>query len=132
MGAEAFQTSTKAESFREAVDKATADALYWHGHGGYTGTIAEKDGAVEYEIPWDALDVDEKTPSWDAINVIEQACMGQLPYGSEKDQQLAAALVEAMGLEFIKMAKTYDEKWGPAVGFKMPNGEYGFCGWASS
>ncbi len=132
MGAEAFQTYTNAASFNEAYRECVDDALYWHGHGGYTGTIAEKDGAIEYEIPWDVLGFDEKTSSWDAINVIEQACMGQLPYGSEKDQQLAAALVEAMGLEFIKMAKTYDEKWGPAVGFKLPNGEYGFCGWASS
>lgn len=51
MGATNFETTatgkTLAEAFRNAVD----DARYWHGHGGYSGTIAEKPGATEFYVP---------------------------------------------------------------------------------
>jgi len=133
MGAEAFQTSAKADSFREAVDKATADALYWYGHGGYTGTIAEKDGAVEYTIPWEKLGVDESSHPQFAIDMVQAACNGYHNWATETEKGLASLFSEVMGeSKFAEMASLHDDKWGSAVGFKLPNGEYGFCGWAST
>lgn len=51
MGACDFWTKARGSSAKEAFDKATADARYEHGHGGYTGTIAEKDSFVTIEVP---------------------------------------------------------------------------------
>lgn len=44
MGACEFFTSAAGSTVREAFNNAVEDALYESGHGGYTGTIAEKDG----------------------------------------------------------------------------------------
>ncbi|MEV7123947.1 hypothetical protein [Kitasatospora griseola] len=60
MGAEDFTTyqegTDAAQAFRDAVD----NACYWHGHGGYTGTIAEKDGyQVVSDTPLSMDDAEE-------------------------------------------------------------------------
>ena len=41
MGAETFTTSAKGRTAEEAFRAAREDACHWHGHGGYTGSIAE-------------------------------------------------------------------------------------------
>ena len=46
MGADTFTTSAKGRTAEEAFRAAREDACHWHGHGGYTGTIAEKDRLV--------------------------------------------------------------------------------------
>jgi len=50
MGASTFVDFYKAESptdtAKKAFSRAVEDAQYEHGHGGYTGTIAEKDSIV--------------------------------------------------------------------------------------
>jgi hypothetical protein len=43
MGACDFMTSAKGKDAKEAFRNAVDEARYEHGHGGYTGTIAEKD-----------------------------------------------------------------------------------------
>jgi len=42
MGAADFSVTVKAKTAKEAFHIATEEAKYMHGHGGYTGTIAEK------------------------------------------------------------------------------------------
>ncbi|WP_306061010.1 hypothetical protein [Natronococcus wangiae] len=42
MGAVTFETFVFGETAQEAFSNAVADAKQMHGHGGYTGTIAEK------------------------------------------------------------------------------------------
>ncbi|MCJ8332420.1 MAG: hypothetical protein HRT89_21215 [Lentisphaeria bacterium] len=42
MGAETFMTQANGKSAQDAFNAAVEDANYEHGHGGYTGTIAEK------------------------------------------------------------------------------------------
>jgi len=46
MGATNFTTSAKGRTAEEAFRAAREDACHWHGHGGYTGSIAEKDRLV--------------------------------------------------------------------------------------
>ncbi|MFI0742433.1 hypothetical protein ACH4PU_30805 [Streptomyces sp. NPDC021100] len=46
MGAAGFVTTGSGDSAEEAFRNAKEDAFYEYGHGGYTGTIAEK-GEVE-------------------------------------------------------------------------------------
>ena len=43
MGAVTFETLAFGKTAEEAFSKAVEDARHTHGHGGYTGTIAEKD-----------------------------------------------------------------------------------------
>lgn len=38
---------------------AVNEAYYWNGHGGYTGTIAEKPGFTEFSVPLNELPVRE-------------------------------------------------------------------------
>jgi hypothetical protein len=42
MGAEVFFTRARGNTAKEAFQAATEEARYEHGHGGYSGTIAEK------------------------------------------------------------------------------------------
>ena len=42
MGATTFYNVENAETANLAFEQAKSEALYYHGHGGYSGTIAEK------------------------------------------------------------------------------------------
>ena len=42
MGAQDFTATAKGKTAKEAFSVAVEDAAYENGHGGYTGTIAEK------------------------------------------------------------------------------------------
>jgi len=61
MGAETFFAKAGGPSAREAFREAVEDAKYEHGHGGYSGTIAEKHDFTMIEVPegkdpWDYAD----------------------------------------------------------------------------
>jgi len=43
MGADVFMITATGVSARDAFNNAREEALWEHGHGGYTGSIAEKD-----------------------------------------------------------------------------------------
>lgn len=51
MGACDFWTQAQGKTAAEAFDKAVEEARYECGHGGYTGTIAEKRGFVMVTVP---------------------------------------------------------------------------------
>ena len=51
MGARNFEVEWKGKTAKQAFQEAVADALYWHGHDGYTGTIAEKLEFQMVDIP---------------------------------------------------------------------------------
>lgn len=51
MGAYTFQVHANGRTAHEAFDAARDQALYERGHGGYTGTIAEKDSFVMISLP---------------------------------------------------------------------------------
>jgi hypothetical protein len=42
MGAQQFRDEARGATVKEAFDSAVSEAQYEHGHGGYSGTIAEK------------------------------------------------------------------------------------------
>lgn len=50
MGADTFEIFGYGKTAREAFSAAREDAQYEHGHGGYTGTIAEKDSYVRIDL----------------------------------------------------------------------------------
>jgi len=51
MGAQAFYTRARGKTAREAFQNEVDDAQYEHGHGGYTGTIAEKGNFTLIAVP---------------------------------------------------------------------------------
>ena len=51
MGAEIFYHTVSGSTVEEAFNNAVKEACYDHGHGGYTGTIAEKDSYVVIKCP---------------------------------------------------------------------------------
>lgn len=51
MGAFTFVISAAGDDPRSAFDAAVADARHEYGHGGYSGSIAEKDGFVLIPLP---------------------------------------------------------------------------------
>jgi hypothetical protein len=51
MGACQFVTKANGKTAQEAFYNAVKRAQYDHGHAGYTGTIAEKDGFVQIAVP---------------------------------------------------------------------------------
>ena len=57
MGATDFYTDARGETAAEAFQTAVSNAEYESGHGGYTGTIAEKDSfkMVECEMTEEAV-----------------------------------------------------------------------------
>ena len=102
MGACTFAVVEKGKSAQDAFDRATADARYEYGHGGYTGTIAEKDEFV-------MIKPDQDATTWNEGEFFAYAYM----------------LIEADDPRI-------DDKWGPAGCINMGRGEYLFFGWASS
>lgn len=107
MGACTFTDVAKGSTAKEAFENATSDARYEHGHGGYTGTIAEKHSFTI--IPFTSPSGAEKgTPEF------------RKEVGRYADQ-----LIEDDDYRVT-------DKWGPAGCIDLGNGEYLFFGWASS
>jgi hypothetical protein len=108
MGADSFfvraEGKTAAEAFRAAVD----EAQYQHGHGRYTGTIAEKHSFVMVPVP-------AGTEVRDYINVL---------WDAEGKKDVPASVRAA---SYILL-----DKWGPAACFADGPGRWIFAGLASS
>jgi len=51
MGADSFQVKSSGETAQLAFQYATSDARHEHGHGGYTGSIAEKRSFRMLSVP---------------------------------------------------------------------------------
>jgi len=51
MGAEVFYNKVNAKSAKKAFEKVVKDMAYTCGHGGYTGTIAEKSSFLMIPLP---------------------------------------------------------------------------------
>lgn len=51
MGAEWFETVAEGRTAKEAFTEAVEHAQYMSGHGGYTGTIAEKTNFIMVDLP---------------------------------------------------------------------------------
>jgi hypothetical protein len=111
MGAVTFynKVTTKGTA-KEAFKEVMENALYMHGHGGYSGTIAEKS---DYSLSRKPEDFDPN--EW--IELVED-------FDPEDRTQ---EHYHDLKRDF----KIYDDKWGPALCVPTEDG-FIFCGWASS
>lgn len=62
MGAESFIVKWKGKTAKAAFEAIVEETLHWEGHGGYTGTIAEKSEFVVIDLP-DNQDAEEYAES---------------------------------------------------------------------
>lgn len=109
MGASTFMNKVTAKSPEEAFRKVRDEALYLHGHGGYTGTIAEKD---EFEVI---------TPQGDPITYANDLLS---VWGDDIPEQYSKG-------KFKQDQAIVDDKWGPAGCICLEDGRFLFFGWAS-
>lgn len=132
MGAYQFRNSAIAETPGAAFARLRDQALYEHGHGGYTGTIAEKVGFTF-------------VGAVDALPSEVEKFMADLEDAEYEDDRGAAFKLAAPEhlRPFIKHLDTYTDKWANAVGFEVigkareqiggSTGRlFAFIGWASS
>lgn len=66
MGATTFRHLAKGSTAQEAFANAVSEARYERGHGGYTGTIAEKSSFIKIELP------EGRTPAGYALELIDK------------------------------------------------------------
>ena len=111
VGAVIFECNADGATVSEAYTSARDDALYMNGHGGYTGTIAEKSGFVEFQIDHDRAD--------DVFDLLS----------NDDLDRLAIMVGEPVA---NRMLNTFGDKWGPAVALPCGDGQWLFCGWAST
>lgn len=91
---------------QDAFAAAREKAVYQHGHGGYTGTIAEKDAVREIVPPTDLVGQRDALMTW-AIGLLHDV---------DGDPRF----------DWVQ------DKWGPAAAVRLEPHEWLFFGWASS
>lgn len=102
MGATTFMKVGRGVTADGAFRELVSSAQHENGHGGYTGTIAEKSEFTMIRLPEPP---DDKTPAqWAAIEADRLI--------EEDDPRIS-------------------DKWGPAGCFDLGDGSYLFFGWAS-
>jgi hypothetical protein len=144
MGANSFSTAAFGKTPQEAFHAAQDQARYEHGHGGYTGTIAEKYGFEQVALPKGVtlpsflklLDeaqelgyseyMAERVRDHERMGVGARKTWGgktlkqaQAEYEKQKrkEDRFWTRVGKTPGLtEALKRAAmTYDDKWGPAL-----------------
>jgi hypothetical protein len=141
MGATTFRTTSLGRDVGDAYRQAVDHARWESGHGGYTGTIAEKSGYVLYEIPQGV----RCSASRFADLVNEAAYLAETNDLTEdleyyrsrltkteirkreaeirKEEKLRnrffASLNPALARVVKEAAPVYDDKWGPAVAIEV-------------
>ena len=106
MGADTFMVHASGTNAQRAFLAAKEDAYYEFGHGGYSGTIAEKDSIVTIPLP-ESIDINDKENFEQAVIDYAESLI------DDEDRRI-------------------DDKWGPAGCIPMGDDRYLFFGWASS
>lgn len=140
MGADTFTTIVVDKTMTEAFKAAQEEARYYHGHAGYTGTIAEKPGFREFRIP-------PQFPSDVPITALAELCF-EFPYFDEDDDEVSDSEggepvlrwgtmeegvfkrherpVDTWLWEQLRpMAETAEDKWGDAVALDITDTHLG-------
>jgi hypothetical protein len=109
MGAAQFGNLGIGKDAKDAFSKLVQSARYEHGHGGYSGTIAEKH-SFELITP----------PSGIAALDFARWALDSDPYGSSG---LAQGVPPEHGAAVLRAAKFADNKYGPAVAVEIKGDE---------
>jgi hypothetical protein len=126
MGATDYINVGKGKSAREVFDRLTEQARWEHGHGGYTGTIAEKDRYVEFKRP-------KGMRRATAIQAVRDlGGISDLGFGDWPTSDAGKAIqAKYPKLPIAAMYEVWTDKWGPSLAIEISKGEYLFAGFAS-
>ena len=122
MGAVSFTTPTFCErNMADAFKAARQDAQYWYGHGGYSGTIAEKTAFFEAKVP-------PRVKARQFAEVLIEAVREHRESYWNQDRKAPLGnwyqLVKWVGeQQAIRLIDIYDDKWGPAIGIQLTDSE---------
>lgn len=148
MGATDFVSYGFGKDAKEAFSATVQDALYWSGHGGYTGTIAEKGSYVLFELPprtqprkfinWVetlAYEGDQVEYLREELKRLEstRAPRGQAAEWRQRKASMRKALKDgerkinsipaAVRPVVERAAEVWHDKWGPAVAIEITGTE---------
>ena len=130
MGAATFFDYAEGPDIHEAYEKAVQEALYWHGHEGYSGTIAEKAGVLSIVRPRrvsaekvnEALDLAYQAWAWDTTPDSERQWM------MEPTAEHRAVWEKVQNWWGPRAARqymdAYNDKWGPALGMETTGADW--------
>jgi len=128
MGSCDFSVKAKGKTPQAAFNAAVDQAAYDHGHGGYTGTIAEKSSFVMiHDTPATVAVKLKMFPLRDDCGVSDTSLVERL---LSTDTALATRTIPEALMELED--DRIDDKWGPAGCVQTGPEEYIFFGWASS
>lgn len=132
MGANAFETMSHGKTAREAFHAAAEAAAWECGHGGYTGTIAEKSDFALYTLPPRVMapkviaalyraetpEQQREVKKYWAESKVKQTAEQKrwAREGAKAFQWLASTFGERVA---VGMVETFNDKWGPAVAFEV-------------
>ena len=130
MGASEFLNVVKGKSVNDAFNAVVSNARHEYGHGGYTGTIAEKSEVVEIRRPKGVRSATVLKAIDAAFNysVISDA----VAWGDMNASKLVKLQANYPKFNLKAMAVFVDDKWGPAGGIDLGNGKVALWGMASS
>ena len=116
MGATNYVTVARGKNAKEAFESAHEQAQWEHGHGGYTGTIAEKGSFVLFQRP----------------KGVRQATVKKVVYGMTwGDKEITKLEKKYPKFPIRQMAQVWDDKWGPSACMELKPKIYIFFGMAS-
>ena len=146
MGATQFMTTAKGKSLDDAFRVATDQARFEYGHGGYTGSIAEKDSVMEVRPPIRVLPGTRKKTYLQAVRIAEAWSDMRQDTADDLQNSHASYLkrrkayakeikqFNAKGFDMAYMCDMtdYATKWEPCCGMRIGrSNEYIFWGLAS-
>ena len=123
MGASEYKRVGKGKTAKAAFDRLVEKAQWEHGHGGYSGTIAEKHSMVEFQRP-------KGMRRATVIQLISD--LGRIGFDDDGNPKTDAVQAKYPKLPIAAMSEVYEDKWGPSLAIELAKGEYLFAGFASS
>jgi hypothetical protein len=147
MGATNFSDVGTGSNVQDAFYALVREAQWEHGHGGYTGTIAEKHDYVLFAVPEgltpmeaaaaamsarNIMDYDDEKADWVRRPMTPESVAKHAIYGNypEKQADLAARIAPHMAT-LVKIGEVASDKWGPAAAFQLADDKWLFFGLAS-
>ena len=113
MGADQYMNAGKGKTADIAFKRVTENARHNHGHGGYSGTIAEKYSMVEFPRP---KGMKAKTVV-DAVQAISR-----IGFDDDGNPKTDAVQAKYPKLPIAAMFEVYDDKWGAVASDRTSKG----------
>jgi len=128
MGAAEFCVRIEGEAdVTSAFHRARDDAMHESGHGGYTGTIAEKHDLAVHRAP-DGLTGDDFAS---LVALVEFDEEGVARFWKDELQEQYDALSDSAKHAVKKANRIHEDKFAPALGIEVEPKVWVFIGWAS-